>query len=441
MPSNDKDELPTDKGSAPEDAFSLVGNEIRIAILRELPYDETLSFSEIRSRMDTDLDTSQLHYHLQQLVDHYVKKTDRGYQLRARGTRLCRVIRAGAFDRRQEQLSVNNVFDCYYCQGPVEAVIDSIGTKVVCTDCGYIYLKGVFDISLSVLEDEATTFSHFSKFMNLNNLSLAHGVCPSCGNSLSLEFSSVEEDVGPHKVYILCPCTVCDTSWTLNVGLALLADPELICFCRQHGVNVLSTPIWELEFAITDNHVTVRSTDPWEVALQVTYDGDTLELVVDGDLNVVERNRRNIGDTNNTSLLCSEQSGVRPVDSRENGEVVFLPRKEDCLEFLRRYKWPEEVMCPHCDSAEVIKKGMTKKGAQRYRCHTCNSTFNDLTGTIFAEHRLSLPEMFHIIWELEDKQTAQIARQLDRSYKSVLDFVHKVHHTRDEGLNSISQAL
>ncbi|MFH5797758.1 hypothetical protein [Haladaptatus sp. CMAA 1911] len=42
-------------------------------------------------------------------------------------------------------------------------------------------------------------------------------------------------------------------------------------------------------FAVTDRHLTVRSTDPWEVALRVTLDGDALELVVDEDLRVGER--------------------------------------------------------------------------------------------------------------------------------------------------------
>jgi hypothetical protein len=35
--------------------------------------------------------------------------------------------------------------------------------------------------------------------------------------------------------------------------------------------------------------VEVRSTDPWTVALDLELDGDSLELVVDDELNVVER--------------------------------------------------------------------------------------------------------------------------------------------------------
>ena len=112
--------------------------------------------------------------------------------------------------------------------------------------------------------------------------------------------------------------------------------------------------------------------------------------------------------------------------SKESVNEVFLPDKEDCLEYLREHRWPEEVTCPHCESADTIKKGTTRKGVQRYRCQDCDSIFNDLTETIFSNHKLSLSEMFHIIRGMEEFTTEKIAQELDRTYKTVLDFVHEV---------------
>jgi hypothetical protein len=37
---------------------------------------------------------------------------------------------------------------------------------------------------------------------------------------------------------------------------------------------------------MTDRYLTVRSTDPWEVALSIPCEDETLELVVDEDLSV-----------------------------------------------------------------------------------------------------------------------------------------------------------
>jgi transposase-like protein len=59
--------------------------------------------------------------------------------------------------------------------------------------------------------------------------------------------------------------------------------------------------------------------------------------------------------------------------SRESVNEVFLPDKEDCLEYLREQRWPDEVTCPHCGSADTINKGTTRKDAQRYRCQDCES--------------------------------------------------------------------
>lgn len=83
------------------------------------------------------------------------------------------------------------------------------------------------------------------------------------------------------------------------------------------------------------------------------------------------------------------------------------------MEYLRDQRWPDEVTYPHCESADTIKKGKSRKDVQHYRCHNCDSIFNDLTGTISSEHQLSLPEMFHIIRRMEEEKTAQIAQELD----------------------------
>jgi hypothetical protein len=43
---------------------------------------------------------------------------------------------------------------------------------------------------------------------------------------------------------------------------------------------------------MTDHHTTVRSRDPWEVALTLTAGDEVLELVVDGELSVRSERRR-----------------------------------------------------------------------------------------------------------------------------------------------------
>ena len=63
-----------------------------------------------------------------------------------------------------------------------------------------------------------------------------------------------------------------------------------------------------------------------------------------------------------------------------------------CYEIVRELRWPNGVTCPSCESTSVIKRGFddTEPARQRYKCHDCNTRFDDLTDTIFAGHHQPL---------------------------------------------------
>ena len=90
------------------------------------------------------------------------------------------------------------------------------------------------------------------------------------------------------------------------------------------------------------------------------------------------------------------------------------------------------MTCSHCESADTIKKETIRKVAQRYQCKDCDSICHDLTETLFAEHQLSVPEMFHIISKTEEHTTNDIYHEIDRTHKIVLDFVHEVQDAPEE---------
>lgn len=114
-------------------------------------------------------------------------------------------------------------------------------------------------------------------------------------------------------------------------------------------------------------------------------------------------------------------------------ESVFLPDEEACFEYLREQQWSEEPICPSYYGTELLRKGTTSKGAQQYYCYGCERRFNALTETIFAEHRMSIAEMFYIIRKMKHESTAEISRSLDRTYKTVLEFVHEVQEAVHDG--------
>lgn len=63
-----------------------------------------------------------------------------------------------------------------------------------------------------------------------------------------------------------------------------------------------------------------------------------------------------------------------------------------CYQPVRELRWPDGVVCPSCESQQVIKRGFddTEPVRQRYECHDCHARFDALTDTIFAGHHQPL---------------------------------------------------
>lgn len=458
------DELNPQQSSTSLDTFKIVGNEIRAEIIQTLGeisvqsrrYRDA-SFSELHSRMESDIDTSQVNYHLKKLLGQFVMKGDEGYRLRPAGIHLFRAIRAGKFSKCEERTTVDAGFNCHNCQNPVVGRFEEGYVKIKCPECGSTAQKGMdMAASLENFEDLSTAFHFYGMYHQTRVFAWANEVCHVCGNSLDANLipegkrcrgeldTDVDEDGDNiNNVIVLQSCNNCGF-WTYSsVGGMMLTDPGLVKFCYDHGVELFSTPIWELEFVVTPNQTIVRSTNPWEIAVQITCQGETLEIVVNDKLHVVERNRLN-------PASCIEPSSPETRDIEDEMDRIaisdgnVLPEKEECLQVLRRHRWPDGVSCPHCNGSNTTKKGMTKKDTQRYRCQDCECVFNDLTGTIFGGHRFSLPEMFYMINSIGDMNSAHIARQLDRSYQSVLNFVHEVQSYTEEkpdSFNYISERM
>lgn len=100
--------------------------------------------------------------------------------------------------------------------------------------------------------------------------------------------------------------------------------------------------------------------------------------------------------------------------------------RSDCFDRLRSSRFGDEVTCPYCDSGAVETTSRTAKGARQYRCSRCDRIFNDLTGTIFANRRLELEEMFYIIENVATESTSELARELDRDRRAVRRFEHEL---------------
>ena len=74
-------------------------------------------------------------------------------------------------------------------------------------------------------------------------------------------------------------------------------------------------------------------------------------------------------------------------------KITDLMSDAQCYEKLGELRWGKgPVRCPRCAGNECKEKGTSTKSSENreYRCANCTRSFNDLTGTLFAESNLSL---------------------------------------------------
>ena len=92
-----------------------------------------------------------------------------------------------------------------------------------------------------------------------------------------------------------------------------------------------------------------------------------------------------------------------------------------CYQTVREMRWPDGVMCPSCQSTQVIKRGFddTEPARQRYACHACHTRFDDLTDTIFAGHHQPLKVwvlcLYFMGLNVSNEQIAQELGRLNRA--------------------------
>ena len=77
-------------------------------------------------------------------------------------------------------------------------------------------------------------------------------------------------------------------------------------------------------------------------------------------------------------------------------EAAERDRDEEarCLAALRAVRWPLAVVCPRCGGSRHKVHSRQNGGRRKLFCFGCARTFNELTGTPFANSKLPLSLWF-----------------------------------------------
>lgn len=311
---NSGDELSQDIWLSPDEAFNVLGNDIRIQILRTLgEADRALSFTEMRDELGIR-QGGQFNYHLDKVVGHFVEKTGDGYVLREPGRQVVEAVLSGAVtnDPVLERSVIE--FSCHHCDAPVEVDYSHGTMRMSCSEC-----SGQFDESnapSNLNRVQTGTLANYrlppagvdgrtaeevmraaATWGHLSSNALACGICPKCSAVVDRTVQICDDhDSGDGRcdrchsrfaLLIESCCSNCIFEARSSAVILVLPVPEMLAFVGEHGLNTTSRGVewgWDFEEEIV-------STDPLEARITFTIDGESITLTIDDSLEVASVKR------------------------------------------------------------------------------------------------------------------------------------------------------
>lgn len=273
---------------APEMAFSLLTDEIRIEIIRVLGHTPgyTASFSTLQEQVGI-ADSGLFNYHLQKLTDHFIRHTKNGYTLQYAGRLIHRAILAGMFTNRPQTTPVELQDACPACGSTLESSYTDGRHRVTCPDCESVsFVSALHPAGLE--HRTVTELLEASDRLSRHGVALAmDGICTHCSGIVTPTIvTDLTRPFG--QPFADFSCENCGLILTTTIGETLLSHPVVISFFHDHEVDLRATRTWELAFCIDDEYLTVLSEDPWQIMVSIPVREEELRVTVDGNLDVLE---------------------------------------------------------------------------------------------------------------------------------------------------------
>lgn len=303
----------------PEEAFALLGNETRLRVLQVLweahePYGPPapIPFSGLYDRVGHD-DTANFNYHLQQLIDRFIRRTDEGYVLMEAGLAVVRAVIAGTVTERPDIQPSPTDIACSQCGAPIVVAYDNQRTAARCTECSGLFGRArspAFDETLFHLPfppggwEGRTPEEVFHATVEYNFHQIASyraGICPYCAGMVeeSIDVCEAHEpgDSGlcpacerSHLVEVRETCRRCKASEWGPLSIAILTHPFITAFYHDHGIEHRFAS-WESFRRGATIETEVVETEPLHIRVTVPCADELLRLVVDEELSVLSAER------------------------------------------------------------------------------------------------------------------------------------------------------
>ena len=278
------------------EAFDLLANEIRLEILRTLgeatAEDESIpmAFSELQRRVSVT-DNGRFNYHLSKLLDRFVEKTDKGYELRPAGMRIYQAIISGAYTDEGSvgPARIEGQF-CDDCEAAGEAWYENSHFHLGCAECGRLIIHYPIPPGSFEDDDPESMVEAASAWILRDHISAGQGVCPHCAGTVDVTLSGDDSGMEPleerkYRGVVSYSCRRC--SWVLhcNPPFAMTIHPLVVGFFAENGIDVFARHPWA---SYPDAEETVLSEEPWRVEIAYCVDDGVQRIVIDENAELLD---------------------------------------------------------------------------------------------------------------------------------------------------------
>lgn len=303
-----------DEALPPDDVFALLGNATRMAILRSLwenrdplapAAENALSFTDLRERVEMD-DPGQFNYHLNRLVGPFVGRSDAGYHLKRPATGIMRAVAIGDLTEDGAPRLTEAADPCPFCGGTVEVRYDQPTLLVRCTSCpgeyrsavnpeGTLMSSQLFPSMGVEGRDGQTLWETLAIYIAISAFGFLKGVCPECAVAPTTTLDACPDHQGngicercgsTQAVLATMVCENCRSAYRFPAWTTAMLHPEVIGFFHERGVEATGGLTLDVYNRFLTAEQVVHSTDPLELEVRVTVDGDELLIGVDGELGI-----------------------------------------------------------------------------------------------------------------------------------------------------------
>lgn len=272
------------------DAFGVLSDESRVAILRELANrthvadESTVEFSALRRAVDFD-DAGRFNYHLGKLQDRFVVKRDGGYAPTAVGLKAIGSIAAGTYTADLEPRSGTVDYNCPACG---DQLVGSYENQVVTVEC-----DDDDDVKVQTSVPPATaagsTIQEIISFvvgdLQRDVQAMVDGVCPICSGTMD----ALDFERGDDLVSVRSACENCWMTTELPVGALVVQHPAVVSLYFEHGIDVRRELLTDLDFVGERADAEIVAEDPAVVELRVGVEDDEVVLRIHEDRTVEVR--------------------------------------------------------------------------------------------------------------------------------------------------------